>query len=107
MHDTESLVATAIDLGNHTPNVAQARYDSEGDRTLVQTVLEALDEASDRPVDELNVCLYDAIDPDALNDLFESTRTGPSRDHGRVSFRVGEFAVDVHAAGHVFVRRTN
>lgn len=107
MHDTDSLVATAIDLGNHTPNVAQARYDSEDDGTLVQVVLGALDEASDQPVDELSVRLYDAIDPDALNDLFDPTRTGPSRDHGRVSFGVGEFAVDVHATGHVFVRRTS
>lgn len=107
MDNTDSLVATAIDLGNHTPNVAQARYDSEDNGTLVQAVLEALDEASDQPADELSVRLYDAIDPDALNDLFKPTRTGPPRDHGRVSFSVGEFVVDVHATGNVFVRRTD
>lgn len=107
MQDTDSLVATAVDLGKHSPNVYQAFHDADGDETLVRTVLEALEEASERPADEMSVRLYDAIDPDALNDLFQPTRNGPSRDEGRISFTVGEFAVDVHAGGHVFVRRTN
>ncbi|MFC4450712.1 HalOD1 output domain-containing protein [Halorussus aquaticus] len=107
MHDTESSVATATEPGNHSPNVSQAFYDPDGDATLVQTVLDALADASERPSDELTVRLYDVVDPDALNDLFRPTRNGPPRDIGRVSFSVEEFAVDVHADGRVFVRRTN
>ncbi|WP_137284253.1 HalOD1 output domain-containing protein [Halorussus salinisoli] len=107
MHEPESFVATAVELGNYSSNVSQAFYDADGDETLVQTVLEALEAASECPSDELKVCLYDAVDPDALEAVFRPTRNGPPRDAGRVSFSVGEFAVDVHANGHVFARRTN
>jgi hypothetical protein len=107
MHDTDSLVATAVDLGAYSPNASRAFHDPDGDEPLAHTVLEALEKASEQPADEMSVRLYDAIDPDALNDLFDPTRSGPSRDTGRVSFTVGEFAVDVHATGHVFVQRTS
>ena len=105
MDDTDSPTATATDFG--TQPVCRAFHDPESDDTLVQTVVEALEDASDRPAHESDVCLYDAIDPDALNDLFEPTYEGSARDGGRVSFTVGEFAVDVHASGHVFVRQLN
>ncbi|MFC7082071.1 HalOD1 output domain-containing protein [Halorussus caseinilyticus] len=107
MQEPESLVATAVELGNYSPNVSQAFYDAEGNQTLVQTILEALEDASECPSDELTVRLYDAVDPDALEAIFRPTRSGPPRDAGRVSFSVGRFVVDVHATGHVFVRRTN
>jgi hypothetical protein len=105
MDDPDSPTATITGLG--TQNVCRAFHDPDGDETLVQTVMGPLEEASERPVDEADVCLYDAIDPDALNALFEPTRNGPSRDGGRVSFTVGEFAVDVHGSGNVFVHRMN
>ena len=107
MHETDSLVATAVDLEAYSSDVSRAFHDPNGDETLVHTVLEALEEASEQPADEMSVRLYDAVDPDALNDVFEPTQGGLSRDVGRVSFTIGEFAVDVHANGHVFVRRRN
>lgn len=105
MHDTESPVAT-IEPGERAPNAAHARFDPEGGESAVAAVLEALAEAADRPAADLDVRLHDAVDPDALDDLFRPTRTGATRDGGRVSFGVGGFSVDVHATGHVFVRRT-
>lgn len=104
MHDTDALVETAIDLGKNSPNVYAAFYDPDSDETLVETILEAVQDATEDD-DEVSGCLYDAIDPDALNALFEPTRNGPDRDEGRVAFRLGGFAVDVHASGHVFIRR--
>lgn len=107
MYETDSLVATAEDLGKHSSNAYSTVYDPDSEETLVQTVLEALENASEGSAEEMSVCLYDVIDPDALNDLFDPTHNGPSRDVGRVSFSVGEFALDVHASGHVFVRQTS
>ncbi len=107
MHEPESLVATAVDLGNSSPNVSHSYYDPVDGGSLAETILETLEAASDRPATEMNVRLYDAIDPDALDDLFEPTRAGSNRDEGRVSFSIAEFAVDVHASGHVFVRPMN
>ena len=103
-HESDSPVDVADALGKHSSNVHQAYHDSEGDATLVQTVLEAIESASGRPADETSVCLYDSIDPDALEAIFEPTRNGSQRDRGQVSFSVGEFAVTVRADGRVFVR---
>jgi len=107
MHESDSPAATAVDLDDYSQTVHSAFNDPEDDEPLVQTVLDALAEASDRPVDELSVRLYDVVDPDALNDLFRPTRRGPDRDSGRVAFALGEFAVDLHASGYVFVRKTS
>lgn len=104
MHEPEPPVATAVDPGNSSPNVFHSYHDPTDGGTLAQAVLEALESASDCPATEMDVRLYDAIDPDALTDLFEPTRSGSTRDDGRVSFSIDEFAVDVHANGHVFVR---
>ncbi|WP_135853488.1 HalOD1 output domain-containing protein [Halorussus salinus] len=107
MHEPDSFTATAVDPGDHSQTVHSAFNDPEDDEPFVQTVLDALAEASDRPVDELSVRLYDVVDPDALNDLFRPTRRGSVRDGGRVAFALGEFAVELHASGHVFVRKTH
>ena len=104
-HESDSPVETAATPGNHSTDVHQSYYDSAGDATVVETVLETLESASGRPADEMSVRLYDTVDPDALNDLFAPTHSGPRRDEGRVSFSVGEYAVTVQACGRVFVRR--
>ena len=106
MNDTDTPASTAGDVPNCDANRAHAYFDADAGERPVPAVLEALDEAADRPVDELDVRLHDAVDPDALNDLFRTTATGSNRDQGQVSFAVAEFSVDVHADGHVFVCRT-
>ncbi|NHN60506.1 MULTISPECIES: HalOD1 output domain-containing protein [Halorussus] len=105
MHESESPATPVVEPGNQSSGVTRAFHDPEGDATLVQTILEALDDAAD-PGEEPTVRLYDAVDPDALEAIFRPTRNGPRRDAGRVSFSVGAFRVDVHAGGQVLVRRT-
>lgn len=41
--------------------------------------------------------LYDVIDPESLNALFEPTKTGPTRSVGTVTFRYADCTVTVHA----------
>jgi hypothetical protein len=105
MHEPDSLVATAVDSGDDSGTVHRT-FDDCDDEPLVPTVVDALSEASGRPANELSVRLYDAVDPDALNDVFRPTPRGDGRNEGRVAFTLGEFAIDLHANGHVFVRRT-
>lgn len=106
-HEPDSPATTATATGNRAPTAVRAYHDADGDRTLVETVLDALERASGGPADRSSLRLYDSVDPDALNDLFEPTRKGPDRDAGSVSFSVGEFAVTVEACGHVSVRPTS
>lgn len=47
--------------------------------------------------------LYDVIDPEGLNALFEPTKCGPTRSAGTVTFRYAGCAVTVHADGGVEV----
>jgi len=106
MNDTDAPASTPTDVADYVSNRAHAYFDSDAGERPVPAVLEALGEAADCPVDELDVRLHDAVDPDALNDLFRATAVGSNRDEGHVSFAVGTFSVDVHADGHVFVGRT-
>jgi hypothetical protein len=46
--------------------------------------------------------LFDAVDPDALDELFASTWSGRVRPStGRVTFRYGEHDVTLHAGGRI------
>lgn len=65
---------------------------------IVETV--ATEEGVD-PVD-LDVPLYSAIDPDALDRLFRSAPAGTDID-GRVTFTYAGYGVTVHATGAVHV----
>ena len=105
-NDTDSPMATAAALGKHESNVQQAFYDAGTDDSVSETILEAMEAISGRPAGELGVCLYDSVDPDALNDLLRPTGDRNRRPAGRVKFAVGPYAVTVHADGIVFVRKT-
>ncbi|ELZ46349.1 hypothetical protein C464_11058 [Halorubrum coriense DSM 10284] len=49
--------------------------------------------------------LYDRIDPDALDAIFRTDGSDRPGDGTRVSFRLAERFVSVHATGEVVVRR--
>jgi hypothetical protein len=67
-----------------------------------QTVVLAVAEATDEDAMELPP-LYDAIDPDALNKLFDSELLGASRVEGNVEFAYAGCDVTVRADGRVSV----
>lgn len=57
--------------GNHERD----RYYPDGDRTLSTAILEAIETHKDEDITKANFQLYDAIDPDALNNLFQKHTT--------------------------------
>lgn len=64
----------------------------EGDATLA--VIDAVSAAADRPPGEIGP-LNDVIDPDALNDVFGSTRDDRRRTGGWIRFPFEGFSVVV------------
>lgn len=72
-----------------------------GDDSVSLTVIEALAEARGvRPMD-IDTPLYDAVDPEALDALFD---TDDATTSARVVFEIDEFEVTVTSDEDVFVR---
>lgn len=76
---------------------------SEGSRTVSTAVVEAV--AAEAGVDprDLTPQLYDVVDPDALDTLFESVAEETSRANGSVVFPYAGYQVTVAADGAVDV----
>jgi hypothetical protein len=82
--------------------VVDAKYESEdGHTSVVQTIALAIADAAD--VDPTAIPpLYDYIDPDALNAMFDR-RGGPTDDTVLLSFQVETWNVFVSADGRIRV----
>lgn len=75
-------------------------YEATTSENVSETVVRALADAKGVDPMELDVRLYDVIDPDALDALFASDGVSESR---RVSFTVGDCRVAVDGSGCVHV----
>ena len=64
---------------------------------LTGTILEAVADARDCRVADLDARLYDVVDPDCLERLFRRRADGTPRDGGRVVFSVGDCDVTVRS----------
>lgn len=78
-----------------------ATHDVYGPRSVSTTIVRHLAEIADEEVTRLGFSLYDHIDTDSLDGLFES-RSGidPPFD-GHVSFSVARYRVTVHGTGDI------
>ncbi|WP_435153516.1 HalOD1 output domain-containing protein [Haladaptatus sp. DFWS20] len=74
------------------------------DRPSIQ-VINAIAEHEEATPTEIKPVLYDIIDPDALDSLFEETQHGDSRADGYVSFQYGTHEVTVYSDGRVEIVR--
>ena len=79
-----------------------ATFDPNGAESLSVTITEAVACANGVASDELDVRLFDAIDPDALERLFGPTDR--SESEAEVRFHIDGNAVVVRNTGDVFVR---
>lgn len=96
---TDTAAASASGRGTET---YQTQHDWTGSEPVSHSVIEAVSEATGTDVERL-APLYEAIDPDALDALFESI---PSRERmrGSVSFAFDGCSVRVAANGRILVR---
>lgn len=70
------------------------------ERSPSAAVALAVGAVTDTPPTELDP-LFEAVDPDALDQLYETTRGGSGREFGRVSFRYNDCVVTVYATGTI------
>ncbi|WP_227373694.1 HalOD1 output domain-containing protein [Haladaptatus halobius] len=75
--------------------------DSSGDERLSLRVVRAIAEYEETDPTEIRPVLYDIIDPDALDSLFEETQNGNARARGHVAFDYGRREVIVYSDGRV------
>jgi hypothetical protein len=68
-------------------------------------VVKAVAAVDDRGVGELDP-LFDVVDPEALDALFEPTRRGGQRDAGTVAFPYHGYEIRVRADGTIEIDRT-
>lgn len=95
--------AAAPGVAATTADEHRLRHDFDGDRRLSTSVVLAVANALETDPLALDERLYDVIDPDALDRLFDAG----SGDGGprRLSFELAGCSVLVRADGHVVVRR--
>jgi hypothetical protein len=88
--------------GTDDSALVTATFDPSEPESLSVTLTEALACANGVQPDELDVRLFDAIDPDALQRLFDPTDR--STHEAEVQFHVGSNSVVVRNTGDIFVR---
>ncbi len=94
------------DDGSVIASTAQpSQYTSYADDEKLSTaVVMALAEVAGDNLDDLGMPLYDAIDPDALDNLFSDKHDGSPRMGGKVVFDIDRYRVTVHSYGEIIVR---
>ena len=77
-------------------------HDWESDDSLATTIVSTVAALADTTPEELDR-IYDRIDPDSLESLFEPANGATKRNAGQVSFRLDRYTVTVHASGTIVV----
>jgi hypothetical protein len=87
---------------DHVRDTYVVRHDWEEDGSLSSTVVTAV--AAIRNVEPTAVDpLNEAVDPDALNDLFEDRHCGTERAGATLSISLNDCTVTIHGDGRVVV----
>ena len=77
------------------PSTDAVRPGADSSRSLAEEIVATLAAKRGCRPDVLELRLYDAVDPDALEALFAPYRDGTSRPNGRLAFEIGAFEVRV------------
>ncbi len=79
-------------------------HDWNGNDSLTSTIVSTVADLSETdPTDVERI--YDRIDPESLETLFEPTGTTGSRNTGQVTFQLDAYTITVHATGDIVVAR--
>lgn len=100
MYDEPTADAVTYDPRTETH---RTWLDWTGEEPVSDTVVKAVAAAESVCPAQLEP-LYDHVDPEALDGLFEPTRTGTRDSFGHTSFSYAGYLVTVHSDGEVTVR---
>ena len=81
---------------DHETDTYRTAHDFSADVPLGTTVILAVEEVTDG-----GDVLYDAVDPDALDDIFRPRSGAPSCRGGYVEFTISDHRVTVHSEGTI------
>ncbi|RQG95218.1 HalOD1 output domain-containing protein [Natrarchaeobius chitinivorans] len=102
------MTATTDDHGGHRIDLdaktAFVSHDWADDRSLAETIVSTVAALSETEPAEMER-LYDRIDPDSLEAIFEPTSGTANRNAGTVSFRLEGYTITVHGSGSVVVTK--
>lgn len=82
------------------------RSQDENEQAISRTIVETIAQAEGTAPTELDTRLYDVIEPEALNELFQDQEDGPVTD-GFVSFTFHGYTVTVHSDSSIEIDRNN
>ncbi|MXV61694.1 hypothetical protein GS429_06370 [Natronorubrum sp. JWXQ-INN-674] len=88
---------------SRSPSVYRVTHDPDGPATLSTTVAHALADCLGTDVTDSRISLYDAVDPDALDQLFRPRHDGRPRSGGSLSFAIHEHYVTVKSDGEILI----
>ncbi|WP_247728401.1 HalOD1 output domain-containing protein [Halovivax limisalsi] len=93
---------------NPTPptQTTTVTHDWEGDCSLAVTIVTGIARLADVDPEDVPQ-IYDQVDPDSLDSLFEPTRRTGDRSDGHLWIPVDDYGVTVHGDGTVVVRSLN
>ncbi|WP_096388811.1 HalOD1 output domain-containing protein [Halopenitus persicus] len=84
------------------PIVYQSRHNVRDDTELSTSILLALDEVADFDVESSETVVFEHVDPDSLDGLFQPV--SGRRGDGEVTFPVERYDVTATAAGEITIR---
>lgn len=84
-------------------NAHFAQYDWDDSVSLSTVVIESVSEVAGKSPELLGDPLYDYVDPDALDQLFEPLRGSRQREGGRVAFEFAGYLVTVRGDGGILI----
>lgn len=80
------------------------RHDWNGDESLAMAIVSRVADVSETAPEDVER-LYDRIDPDSLEALFEPRNDDVTRDAGQLQFHLEDCAITVYGNGLTIVRR--
>ena len=98
-----NVTATKSQQGSDCPNVYWAYHDEDGAATLTTTLAHALADVIGEDVTTMRECVYDRVDPEALDLLFRPRHDGTPRVGGHLTFLVYDHQVTVYGSGDIAI----
>ena len=81
----------------------RARHDVYGSDPVSTTIVRRLAEIDDKDVTDLGFSLYDRIDTDSLDGLFEPRGDAGAPLDGHLTFAVARYRITVHGSGDIVI----
>lgn len=84
-------------------NTYYAQHDFDGPAKLSTTVIHSISEVANVDMTNTESTLFQHVDPDALNDLFQPVGSDAPRTSGQVTLNIWGYGVTVYSDGQIVI----